>query len=195
MLGLYVFLNILSRVIIISGSSGTGKTSVVDVLQEMLLPEVWLKFSFDSIIYSLPGSVLEQCNLHNNWSGVNGKALYAGSIACLRSLVETGNNVIFDVALSNDKQVNELEATLRTIEVESFHIEAEWAEIQKRTLARGDRTLEEADRSFKNNFPYSCDSITLNSTELSSIDLSRIISSKLSHSKNQPVNKSKQANP
>jgi len=95
----------LPRVIIISGSSGTGKTSVVESLQEMLLPEVWLKFSFDSIIYSLPGSTLEQCNLHNNWSGVDGRALYAGSIACLRSLVEAGNSVIFDVVLSSEKQV------------------------------------------------------------------------------------------
>lgn len=137
------------KVILITGPSGAGKTSLVKALQETLLPSVWLSFSVDSIIYSLPESTLNRCNLHHDWSGVDGGALYRGVFSCLRALVDSGSNVIFDIVLTSPKRAEALLAQLVGVEVRTIGLECSWSEIERRTLARADRTLEEARLSFE----------------------------------------------
>ncbi len=86
--------------IIICGPSGAGKTSLAKAVQEALLPAMWLAISVDSIFYSLPESVVERCNLKNDWSGVDASAICSGALACLQALVQTGNRVIFDAVVT-----------------------------------------------------------------------------------------------
>lgn len=45
------------QVICLNGTSSSGKTTIAHKLQE-LLPEIYLNFSIDSILYALPGSAL-----------------------------------------------------------------------------------------------------------------------------------------
>ncbi|MDC0276478.1 chloramphenicol phosphotransferase CPT family protein [Verrucomicrobiales bacterium] len=86
------------QVIIISGPSSSGKTTLTKALQEKLPPSIWLNFSFDTVIYSLPPNVLDRCNVKDDWSDVDGKALISGTLAALRALVDNGNRVIFDTS-------------------------------------------------------------------------------------------------
>ena len=130
--------------IILTSSSGAGKTSLAQALQEELLPSVWLHFSLDTIIYSLPKSVLERCNKQNDWSGVDAGALYAGALSCLTSLIHSGNNIIFDMVLTNENQASQLQLALSGTDYHSFHLHSDWETIKDRTIKRADRTLEEA---------------------------------------------------
>ena len=47
------------RLIVIEGGSGTGKSSLAGSLQERFQPQQWLHFSVDTLLYCLPGSVLD----------------------------------------------------------------------------------------------------------------------------------------
>lgn len=138
----------LSRAIILTGPSGSGKTSLAKALQEALLPSVWLAFSVDSIVYSLPGSVLERCNQRNDWTGVDGNAIFSGALACLRALTSTGNPVIFDLVVTSGKTAEQLVAAAEDADPFMVGLTCTWKEIKRRTLARGDRTVEEAVFSF-----------------------------------------------
>lgn len=138
----------LSRAIILCGPSGSGKTTLAKVLQEMLLPSVWLAFSVDSIVYSLPGSVLERCNQSNDWKGVDGNALFSGALGCLRALTANGNSVIFDAVVTSDGAAEQL--VTETADANPFVVAltCPWSELKRRTLARDDRTIGEAAFSF-----------------------------------------------
>ncbi len=168
-----------SQAVIITGSSGSGKSSLAKALQEALLPSIWLRFSFDSVIYSLPESVLEQCNLHNNWSGVDGKALFRGALGCLRSLIDCGNNVIFDVVLSKPEDVDHLSRALQGVDVLSAHLRCDWAEIESRTLERGDRTLEEAEWSYRQAVTFSPEALEFDTTNQAPDAIAKVLSARL----------------
>lgn len=161
------------QVILISGPSGAGKTSLVKALQEELLPAVWLSFSVDSIIYGLPDSTLNRCNLHNDWSGVDGGALYRGAFACLRALVDSGNNVIFDIVLTGQKRADALMEQLAGVEVTTIALECSWDEIERRTLARGDRTVQEAKLSFDKSRPFLKYDFRIDTTATDSVLIAR----------------------
>jgi chloramphenicol 3-O phosphotransferase len=137
------------RTIVISGPSGSGKSSLARAIQEAMLPVVWLAISVDTIIYSLPPSILERCNTKNDWTGVDGKAMFSAALQCLRVLVESGNLVIFDVVVTSERTAGELMEQLSDLDPLVVGLHCTWDEIRKRTLARGDRTLEEAEFSFR----------------------------------------------
>lgn len=138
-----------SKLILLEGPSGSGKTSLANALQESLLPVMWLSFSMDTLIYTLPSSVLHRCNTANDWSGVDGKAIGAAALRCLRALVECGHNVIFDLCLPDGKYTETLQASLLDLSPVTISVRCNWEEIRRRTLQRADRSLEEAERSFK----------------------------------------------
>ncbi len=136
------------QVIILDGPSGAGKSTLAKALQDALLPTMWLHFSIDSIIYALPPSVLERCNTQNDWTGVDDDAIQAGAFACLNSLASNGNAVIFDAVIANRKRADQLLAAISDHRVAIIGVCCAWEEIKRRTLARGDRTLAEAEHSF-----------------------------------------------
>jgi len=138
----------LSRAIILCGPSSSGKTTLAKALQETLLPAVWLAFSVDSIVYSLPGSVLERCNQANDWTGVDGNALFAGALGCVRALTANGNSVIFDAVVTSDSAAGQLIAETADANPFVVALTCPWSELKRRTLARGDRTIGEAAFSF-----------------------------------------------
>lgn len=135
--------------IVISGPSSAGKTSLAKALQESLLPEVWLAFSVDDIIYGLPESVLHRCNHEDNWDGVDGGALYNGATGCLRALLEVGNRVIFDAVVGNEKSAKSIESALSGFDVFTIELRCDLSTLEQRASHRGDRSIKETRRSFE----------------------------------------------
>lgn len=82
------------NLIVITGSSGVGKSTLASAVQEQLLPELWLHFSTDSIFYCLPNSVIRQVDQLNDWSAVDSRAIVESSYACVKTLIQQGNRVI-----------------------------------------------------------------------------------------------------
>jgi len=139
-----------AKLIVITGGSGAGKSTLAKALQEALLPEIWLHFSIDSILYALPPSVLERGNLHNDWSAVDGKPIAASAYACANTLLAAGNNVIFDCVVTNESGARKLTDAFAGHQAIYVGLTCPWDVIKARTAARGDRTVEEAEFSFRN---------------------------------------------
>lgn len=139
-----------TNLIILDGPSGSGKSSLAKSLQEQLLPDVWLNFSIDNIIYTLPGSILDRCNNENDWAGVDSNALFAGAFACLAALLNSNNRVIFDLVITSQAQAGEIKQMFGRYKPIIFGVTCEWHELTRRTLNRGDRTLQESEYGFKN---------------------------------------------
>jgi len=154
-----------SKLIILEGPSGSGKSSLSCALQEALLPGMWLSFSMDTLIYTLPPSVLRRCNTVNDWSGVDGRAIGAAALRCVRVLIECGNNVIFDLCIPSRQYADVFESDVKDLSPVMVGVRCAWQEIERRTLDRADRSMEEAERSFKNPHTFQRYDLVINTTE------------------------------
>jgi chloramphenicol 3-O phosphotransferase len=156
-----------SKLIILEGPSGSGKSSLSTALQEALLPKMWLSFSMDTLIYTLPPSVLRRCNTVNDWSGVDGRAIGAAALRCLRVLIECGNNVIFDLCIPSRQYADVFQSDIKDLSPVIVGVRCAWQEIERRTLDRADRSIEEAERTFKNQHAFQRYDLVINTTEIS----------------------------
>lgn len=137
------------QLIIITGSSGVGKSTLAQVLQEQLLPEHWLHFSVDTLFYCLPRSVIQKVDQQNDHSAVDAKALITAAYACIRTLLYLGGKVIVDAVILNEKSANELSNAFTSFDPLFVDLTCSLEEIKMRTLARTDRTLEEAEHGYR----------------------------------------------
>ena len=138
-----------TRLVVIEGCSGSGKSSLARALQERLLPRQWLHFSVDTVLYCLPGPVLDRANLQNDWSAVDTGAVTRAAYGCLGVLLEQGNAVIFDCVVMTERRARDMLIALQAHRPMLVRLTCSWDEIRRRTLARGDRTLEEAEHGFR----------------------------------------------
>jgi chloramphenicol 3-O phosphotransferase len=137
------------RLVIITGSSGVGKSTLARALQEELLAEQWLHFSVDTLFYCLPPSVIRRVDRQNDRSIVDSKAIVTGAHACARTLLDLGHKVIFDAVVSSEAGASAMSRAFEEFDPLLVELTCSWDEIQRRTLARGDRTLAEAEHGFR----------------------------------------------
>jgi chloramphenicol 3-O phosphotransferase len=138
-----------THLIVVEGGSGTGKSSLARSLQERLQPQQWLHFSVDTLLYCLPASVLGMLNQRNDWSAVDKDAITRSAYGCLRTLLDHGHRVIFDCVVMTERRARDLLAVLQAHRPVLVRLTCSWDEIERRTIARGDRTIEEARRGFE----------------------------------------------
>ena len=155
-----------SKLIILEGPSGSGKSTLSSALQESLLPQIWLSFSMDTLIYTLPPSVLHRCNTDNDWTGVDGRAIGAAALRCLRALVECGNNVIFDLCIPNRQYADAFQSDIQDLSPVQVGVRCDWLEIERRTLLRADRSIEEAARTFNHQHPFQSYDLVIDTTAI-----------------------------
>lgn len=157
--------------IVLVGSSGVGKSTLARSLQEELLPEQWLHFSPDTLFYCLPRATIIQVDHHDQWQLVDWKAIVKSSYTCVQSLVRNGQRVIFDTAVMSQAAADELTQAFAALDPLLVRIICSWDEIRRRTLARGDRTLEEAERAYQRSGDFLEGSLTCDSTALSAREI------------------------
>lgn len=137
------------NLVVIAGSSGVGKTTVARALQEALLPQPWLHFSADTLFYCLPRSVTEGVDQLNDRSGVDSAAIVAGAYACAATLLGRGHKLVFDAVILSEKGARGLLQALGGFEPLLVELTCAWPELERRTLARGDRTLAEVEHGHR----------------------------------------------
>jgi chloramphenicol 3-O phosphotransferase len=138
------------NLIVITGSSGVGKSSLAQALQEELLPDQWLHFSVDSLFYCLPRSIVLKVDKYNDRSLVDSKSIVRSAYACVRTLLDQGHKVIFDTVIMSETGAKRLLAAFAELDPILVELTCSWEEIKNRTLARGDRTLAEAEHGYEN---------------------------------------------
>lgn len=137
-----------SNLIVVSGGSGTGTSTLCKALQEALLPEAWLHFSVDTVPYCLPRSILDRANHENDWSSVDPKLASDTAYACACTLLRAGHRVLCDRVIHSEKRAQAMLGAFREFRPVLVGLTCSREEIERRTLARGDRTLAEAGSGF-----------------------------------------------
>ncbi|MBI4220382.1 MAG: AAA family ATPase [Chloroflexi bacterium] len=138
------------KLVVITGSSGVGKSTLARALQEALLPDQWLHFSVDSLFYCLPRSVTLRVDQQNDWSLVDSRAIVSAAYACTRTLLDLGHRVIFDAVILAENGAKEMLRAFDGLDPLLVELSCSWDEIERRTLARGNRTLAEAKHGYRN---------------------------------------------
>jgi len=157
-----------ANLIVITGGSGTGKSTLSKALQEALLPEVWLHFSIDSLLYCLPQTILDRANQKNDWSSVDTALVSSSAYACVNVLLNAGHRVIFDCVVLTEKRAQAMLSAFQEHSPILVGLSCAWEEIERRTLARGDRTLAEAEYGFQNAVARLAYAYTFDTTQLPS---------------------------
>ena len=135
------------RCILLNGTSSSGKTSLAKALQE-LLPVVFLNFSIDSVLYTLPQSDLEAMikGAPIRRGEYRYDRLVDGLNAAVAGLLASGNRLIVDNAITRPEwkaAFDEAVAGHRTFRI---GVTCEPEEARKRELKRGDRAIGTVDR-------------------------------------------------
>ena len=156
-----------NQLIVLVGGSGTGKSTLARALQEQLLPEQWLHFSMDTVLYCLPPSVVDAANSRNDWSCIDVPAVRRTALSCLRALLTAGNRVIFDCVVMTERGARDLVLQVHRDQPLFVAVTCSWQETRRRTLQRGDRTVEEAEHGFNTAGQHLATDCSVDTTQLS----------------------------
>jgi chloramphenicol 3-O phosphotransferase len=132
----------LPQVIILNGTSSSGKTSIAKPLQE-LLPQQYLNFSIDSILYALPESDLQQMKQGAaiTRAGYDWPSLVRGYHYCLPALLQAGCHLLIDNAWCDRNEKRELLTELAGYSVALIGVQCDIEIAKMREQARGDRAV------------------------------------------------------
>ena len=121
-------------VVVLNGTSSSGKTTIARALQE-IAPRLFLNFSIDSILYTLPPSVLQQLTR----SDPRFLELVRAFCACVRELLELGHDLVIDHAVLSQPEAEMLKAAVEGHQVLLVGLDCPVDVLVERERSRGDR--------------------------------------------------------
>lgn len=122
-------------VIILNGTSSSGKTTLAAALQEML-PEIYMCLSIDAFWGTLPQKAFAPDVIAQI-----GPSVVTGFHSCLAALASVGNKVIVDTVLAEKKWAEECLLILQPHQTLYVGVHCPLEELERREQARGDRAL------------------------------------------------------
>lgn len=125
-------LNKNGKVIILNGTSSSGKTSLAQASQ-LISSEPFLRCSLDAFWEMTPP--------HIPASSSTFPQLKLAMAKSVRALAETGHKIIVDTIFSGVQTYTELSKELNEIEFAMVKVECSLDELEKREKTRGDRKL------------------------------------------------------
>ncbi len=137
----------LPQVIVLNGTSSSGKTALAHCLQDTL-PEFYLNFSVDSILYAVPPADLAL--MRQGWQiqrpGYSFTGLIRGYHAAAAALLKTGIRVIIDNATTREAWREDLVQNLSGYDALWVGVYCDVAMLRAREAKRGDRAIGTAER-------------------------------------------------
>ena len=151
------------RIVLLNGTSSSGKTTLVRALQA-ILPEPWLEIGIDRFVFSLPTQYLDQPLLSEVFryvrpdgradgpfrieTGPLGQRLVLGMHATAAALADQGLNVIVDHVLLEDGWLADCRTRWAGFDVLVVGVRCPLGVIVERERNRQDRTIGQAEAQF-----------------------------------------------
>ncbi len=129
----------MASVVVLNGTSSSGKTSIARAFQE-IAPRVFLNFSIDSILYTLPPSVVKEVNRgEKTGTDIRFPELVRAFYACVRELLALGHDLVIDHAVITEAQAEMLKAAVQSHDVLLVGLDCPVDVLEARERERGDR--------------------------------------------------------
>jgi chloramphenicol 3-O phosphotransferase len=151
------------RIILINGTSSSGKTTLVRALQAAM-PDLWLEMGIDRFAYALPGRVNGQLSWQLLFAYVRpdgrtdgpftiettalGHRFISGMHATAAALAGSGLNVIVDHVILEPEWVAEMGRLWAGFDVLSVGVRCPLDVVLERERSREDRTIGQAEAQF-----------------------------------------------
>jgi len=124
--------NKLGKIIVLNGTSSSGKSSLAKALQSQL-NEPYLLCSLDAFWNMTPANIPA--------GSINFPNMKLAIAKSVKALAETGHNVIIDIIFCGEKTYRELSNELDELALTFVKVDCSLEELQKRERERGDRKL------------------------------------------------------
>ena len=136
------------KIIILNGTSSSGKTCIVRALQN-ILEEPYLEAGIDKFIWMLPPRYLERPLWDDvlglaDHAGEAGHTLVAGMHQAIEALSRTGNNVIADHVLVEPAWLRDISSRLYELPAYFIGVRCPLEVLENREKQRKNRTLGQA---------------------------------------------------
>ena len=122
-------------VIVLNGTSSSGKTTLAAALQETL-PEIYMCLSIDAFWRTLPQKAFAPDVIAQI-----GPSVVTGFHRCLAALASVGNRVIVDTVLADKKWAEECVLLLQPYSTLWVGVQCPLEELERREQARGNRAI------------------------------------------------------
>jgi chloramphenicol 3-O phosphotransferase len=174
------------KIILINGTSSSGKTSIVHALQN-LLEEAYLEAGIDKFIFMLPERYLERPLWDDvlglaSRAGVAGHDLVKGMHQAIRALSLAGVNVIADHVLVEPAWAQECASLFADLPAYLIGVQCPLEVLEARERSRKNRTLGQARLQFAVIHKAACYDLMVDTSVLSPMDCARQIQDRLSAS-------------
>ena len=183
-------------VILLNGTSSSGKSSIVEALQDDL-PEPYLDAGLDRFLWMLPGRYLERPLWDDVLglavtAGVSGHNLVRGMHRAIAALSQAGCNVVADHVLVEDIWRKDLVEQLADLPVYLVGVRCPLEVLEERERSRKNRTLGQARAQYPVVHAGMVYDLEVNTAELSVDDCSVVIRKHIENHLPQAIRKMKE---
>lgn len=128
----------MADIVVLNGTSSSGKTSIARAFQE-IAPRLFLNFSIDSILYSLPESTIERIKRGGDITDLRFPELVRAFYTCVRELAALGHDLVIDHAVVSRAEAEMLLAAVERYRVFLVGLDCPLEVVVDRERGRGDR--------------------------------------------------------
>jgi chloramphenicol 3-O phosphotransferase len=129
----------MATVIVLNGTSSSGKTTIARALQNVLAPRIFLNFSIDSILYTLPPAILERLGRGDHDAALDVPALVRAYYGCVRELLAQRHDLVIDNAVTSSSRAALLHEAVAGHDALIVGLTCDAATLEARERQRGDR--------------------------------------------------------
>jgi len=127
----------MATIVVLNGTSSSGKTAIARAFQE-IAPRVFLNFSIDSILDTLPLSLLDRLK-RGEPADIRDLELVRAFYGCVRELAAQGRDLIIDHAITSEAEVQMLKDAVASHRALLVGLECPVDVLAERERQRGDR--------------------------------------------------------
>jgi chloramphenicol 3-O phosphotransferase len=132
----------MATIIVLDGTSSSGKTTIARAFQELAVPDLFLNFSIDSILDTLPPTLLAKLKTGEVMGrDVRYPDLVRAFYACIAELANAGLDLIVDHAIVSESEATLLRDALTGHRTFLVALECPVDVLTERERLRGDRRL------------------------------------------------------